>query len=137
MTYADSLPGKADLHPSGAGRVRLGPDFMAFDDVEARLVEAMLLWRRSPDRERGWLHVKAFWPEIQRAGCFRVVGGEVDYPEEDPIPRPLPLTRAEVRTMTEASDWMALVPERDRKLVALGVAGMVSGREPSLARPAR
>jgi hypothetical protein len=98
--------------------------------VEERLVEAMALWRRSPDREAGWLHVRAFWPEVLRSGVFQIVGGEIDYPEEKPELRPLPLTRAQVKEMTEASEWMAHVPEDDRRLLAIALAYKVQGKQP-------
>lgn len=129
MTYAGRTSGRVDGHPSGAGRGALGTDFLTYDDVEQALVEAMLLWRRAPDRERGWLHVRSYWPEIRRAEFIRVVGGELDWPEQKPDMRPLPLTRAEVATMTETSDWLGYVPERDRKLVAAAIAALASGKK--------
>jgi hypothetical protein len=126
MTYENSITGRLADEASDAGK-RL---FWSFDDVEERMVEAMDLWRRSPDRERGWLHVKAFWPEIRRSGVFQVVGNEIDHPEEKPELRPLPLTRAQVRDMMETSEWMAHIPERDRRLVAIVLAYKVQGKKP-------
>lgn len=127
MTYEASIAGRVGENPSNTLPTR----FWSFDDVEERLVEAMELWRRSPDRERGWLHVKAYWPDIRRSGEFRVdASGEVDFPEQEPETRPLPLTRAEVASMMEASDWMRHVPERDRRLVALVLVYKVQGKQP-------
>src|SRR3546814_20484305 len=57
-----------------------------FEMVQERLVEAMLLWRRMPDRERGWLAVKAYWPEMRRHNHFG------DYADVEASPRPLPLS---------------------------------------------
>jgi hypothetical protein len=123
MTSSCSNAGRVDVGPSNDGRA----PFWTFETVQERLIEAMLLWRRAPDRERGWLHVKAFWPEIRRFHWMTAVGGEHDHPEEQPMPRALPLTRAQVAAMNEAGDWLALVPERDRKLVALAVSALASG----------
>lgn len=123
MTYDCSNAGKVDAGPSSGGKV----EFWTFEAVQDALIEAMLLWRRSPDRERGWLHCRAYWPEIRRVGIFQVVGGEADYPEHDPQPRALPLTRAQVAAMTEAAEWLAYVPERDRRLVALAIAQLANG----------
>jgi hypothetical protein len=129
MTYAGRSSGRVEAHPSGCGRDHLGAGFMTFEDVEGRMVEAMLLWRRAPDRERGWLHVRAFWPEIRRFGWTTSVGGEYDHPEEQPQPRALPLTRAEVASMMEASDWLAHAPQADRKLVALALTALAAGHK--------
>jgi hypothetical protein len=123
MSYSCGNAGRVDEDPSEAGKAQ----FFTFDDVQQRMVDAMLLWQRSPDRERGWLHVKAFWPEVRRFHWTTAVGGEHDHPEEDPQPRPLPLTRAEVAEMNAVGDWMRFVPERDRKLVALALARLARG----------
>lgn len=103
---------------------------MTFDAVQERMVEAMLLWRRAPDRERGWLTVRAYWPEISRQGWRVDVDGEHDEREADekPDPRPLPLTRDEVAEMQLVGEWLGLVPEQDRKLVVYALAALASGR---------
>lgn len=129
MTYAGNERGRVELHPSGCGRDQLGAGFMTFDDVEARMVDALHLWRRAPDRERGWLHVRSFWPEIRRSEFIRVVGGELDWPDPTPDLRPLPLTRAEVAAMNEAADWLKHAPEQDRKLVALSLGCLAAGHK--------
>lgn len=127
MTYENGLSGRMETQASIRGRERFGPGFLSAADVEERLVEAMCLWRRAPDRERGWLNVRAYWPDIRRAEFIRIVGNELDWPEEKPEARTPPLSRAEVAAMTEASDWLALVDERDRKLVALAVSYLAKG----------
>lgn len=99
-----------------------GSQFWTFEAVQERLVEAMLLWRRMPDRERGWLAVKAYWPDLRRHNHFG------DYADAEATPRPLPLSRAEIRRMEEASEWLLLVSERDRALVALAVSWLAGGR---------
>src|SRR3546814_357834 len=99
-----------------------GTQFWTFEAVQERLVEAMLLWRRMPDRERGWLAVKAYWPDLRRHNHFG------DYADAEATPRPLPLSRAEIRRMEEASEWLLLVNERDRALVALAVSWLAGWR---------
>jgi hypothetical protein len=123
MTSSCSNAGRVDAEASSSGRGA----FWTFEAVQDRLIEAMLLWRRAPDRERGWLHVKAYWPDIRRMPWWMTVSGEHDELEKEPQLRPLPLTRADVAAMNEAGDWLALVPERDRKLVALAVSALASG----------
>ncbi|HEX7856105.1 MAG TPA: hypothetical protein VF503_20690 [Sphingobium sp.] len=100
--------------------------------VEERLIEAMCLWRRSPDREAAWLRVKAMWPDITRewaAGDYDArgyLGNSSDVPL-----RPLPLVRAEVGRMEEAGTWIArFVGERDRKLVVMVLGYKASDRRP-------
>jgi hypothetical protein len=116
MNYADTNAGRVQAEASEPGRVK---SFWTFDDVETRLAEAMRLWWQAPDRERGWQHVKAMWPEIQRHGWRVDVDGEFDERPAIEEPRPLPLTRDQVAEMIEASEWLAHAPERDRKLVAI------------------
>jgi hypothetical protein len=130
MTYQDDRSGSPQSEPSNSGSLT----FWSFDAVEERMVEAMELWRRAPDRERGWLHVKAFWPQIRRSGVFQIVAGELDHPEEKPELKPLPLTRAEVAAMMEASDWLLHVPERDRRLVTIALFYQAQGKQPQWAK---
>lgn len=103
-----------------------------FKLVEERLVEAMRLWRRMPDRERGWQHVRALWPELKHGVENRNVGGEISQREATAEPpktrRPAP-TRDQIAEMEEAGEWLGLVAERDRRLVALALAAKAGGRE--------
>ncbi|SMF70602.1 hypothetical protein SAMN06295910_1905 [Allosphingosinicella indica] len=93
------------------------------------MVEAMRLWRRAPDRERGWHHVKAMWPEIMRHGFFGDGDGEVNHADPDARPRPLPLTRDQVAEMEAVGEWLGRhVDERDRRLVTLALAELAAGR---------
>lgn len=128
MRYANREAGRPASSVSNAERNPSKGDFVSFHDVEERLVEAMCCWRRAPDRERGWLQVRSYWPEVRRSEFIRVVAGEIDWPTVEKDLRPLPLTRAEVATMMEASDWLQHVPERDRRLVALAAAQLASGK---------
>src|SRR3546814_8311083 len=92
-----------------------------FEMVQERLVEAMLLWRRMPDRERGWLAVKAYWPEMRRHNHFG------DYADVEASPRPLPLSLEDYARMEQASGWLAYVRGQDRPLIALAVAWLAAG----------
>lgn len=104
-----------------------------YELAEERLVEAMACWRRAPDRERGWLHVEAIWPEITREWAAGDYDGRGYLGTSSDVPlRPLPLARAEVARMEEASEWIGRYVERDedRTLVALALGYKASGRRP-------
>lgn len=93
-----------------------------FAEVQARLVEAMQFWWRTPDREAAWLRVRAFWPEFRRHNHFG------DYADTEASPRPLPLSRAQIARRDQATEWLLLVPERDRLLVALAIWSLARGK---------
>lgn len=98
--------------------------FYTFDMVEERLVEAMRLWWRMPDREKGWHAIRAFWPEMRRHNHFG------DYADTEGSPRPLPLTRDQVKEMETVGEWIAHhVQERDRQLVVLALMERAKGRK--------
>ncbi len=91
-----------------------------FDMVEERLVEAVHLWRRSPGGGRSPFATDGPWHLVKSD----LWGPDVD--KDAPL-RPLPLRRREVATRDEASAWLLLVPERDRRLVVLAVTALASG----------
>lgn len=113
MNYADTNAGRVETEASGTGR------FMTFAETEGRMVEAMQTWWRTPDRERGWQHVKALWPDILRFPDRYVVGGEHDERPVVTLPRRPAPTRDQIAEMIEASEWMVHVEDRDRRLVAV------------------
>lgn len=100
-----------------------------FEAVEERLVAALIVARRVPDREASWLRVKACWPDIVRATWLGDYGGEgVDGVSEARV-RPVPLGRADIAAMTEAERWLGrYLDERDRVLVGLALGWMAAGR---------
>lgn len=103
------------------------PTFLAFDDVQDRLVEAMLTCWRHPDRERGWLRVKAMWPDVMaEAGDYD--GRGADGTSSDVAIRPASLTRRDVAEMEEAFGWVEAVAPDDRKLVGLAISMLARGR---------
>jgi hypothetical protein len=100
-----------------------------FDAVQERLVEAMIICWRNPDRERGWQQLRSAWPEVLRelsAGDYDARGGDLS--SSDVSIRPASLTRAEVGEMEEAFGWLDAVPPHDRKLVGLAIVELARGR---------
>jgi hypothetical protein len=98
------------------------PAFMTFAAVQDRLVEAMRHWWRSPDSDCRFSlggRVSAIWRQALSEPAF------IDIQEA--ALRPLPLSRADIARMSEASEWLAFVGERDRKLVTLALVKLASG----------
>lgn len=103
------------------------PTFLTFDDVQDRLVEAMLTCWRHPDRERGWLRVKAMWPDVMaEPGDYDARGG--DLVSDGAALRPAALTRRDIDEMEEAFGWVEAIAPDDRKLVGLAVSMLARGR---------
>ncbi len=95
--------------------------FWSFALVEERLVEAMQLqWRT----ERGT------WGFASDGPWHLIVRDWWDWAahEEKPVPR-IPLSRDQIARMEQASAWLVLAPERDRKLVVLAVTALAAGRK--------
>ena len=103
------------------------PTFYTFIMVEAALVEAHDLWRRSP--RVGHRALKSCWPNemLQRidAGDLDARGGDM----VAPALRPLPLSRAEVAVRDRVSAWVEYVPsEINRRIVLRATAQLAGGR---------
>lgn len=110
----------------GEGTVGL----LSFDEVEARLVEAVRTARGLPDREAAWLRVRSGWPEVVReaaAGDYDARGG--DLASSDVKLRTVAATRADTAAMEEAFGWLAAVADDDRRLVALAIGHLVRGEK--------
>lgn len=95
---------------------------LTFADVQERLVEALIMLWRLPDRETGW----------QRLGSKdgpwdQIVAEWGDYADDDAQPSMPGLTRTEVAEMEEALGWMAHVSDRDRRLVGLAIVQLARG----------
>lgn len=95
--------------------------FLSFEDVQGRLVEAMCCAWRMPDRERGWTKLKSLWPTVRRHSWFG------DYPDVDATPRPLPLSRKEIADMEQAFAWVQAVEGDDRRLIGLAISKLAAG----------
>lgn len=123
--------GRIAEHHSGNG----SDGFWTFEAVRERLVEAMLLWMRSPGGGKWPFAGDGPWQLITRS--VRATAGDVsDFElwrmEQDERKlgggeRPLPLTRAEVAVRDETSEWLRFVPERDRALVVLALTSLARG----------
>jgi hypothetical protein len=100
---------------------------LSFDDVQDRLVEAMLTCWRYPDRERGWQTLRSAWPEISRdvwAGDYDARGGD----GTSAALRPASQTRVEIAEMEEAFGWLDAIAPDDRKLVGLAIRQLARGK---------
>lgn len=101
--------------------------YLSFDEVQDRLVEAVLTCWRYPDRERGWQTLRSAWPEISRdvwAGDYDARGGDGD---SAPL-RAAAMTRADVDEMEEAFGWLSAVDPDDRKLIARAIVQLARGK---------
>jgi hypothetical protein len=97
------------------GREKEG--FYSYKLVKERLVEALQLWLRMPDGDsRFGLHgkISSLWRQYIPETAF------VDVVTL--APRALRPGRADIGRMQEATDWITMIPERDRRMVlqALG-----------------
>lgn len=103
------------------------PVFYTFAMVEAALIEAHDLWRRSP--RVGHRPLKSCWPNemLQRidAGDLDGRGGDMVQPEL----KPLPLSRAEVAQRDSMLAWYEIIPgELNRRIVWRATAQLAAGR---------
>lgn len=98
-----------------------GSNFWSFAAVEERLVEAMQLQ---------WRTESGTWGFASDGPWHLIVRDWWDWAahEDKPVPR-IPLSREQIARMDEASGWLALAPERDRKLVVLAVTALAAGRK--------
>lgn len=94
-------------------------EWWTFDLVREALVEAVELWQRSP--RAGHAPMRSCWPVdlmVGEGGDYDARGG-LDSAVEV-VPRPLPLSRAEVDQRDRVSGWLMLVPaEADRRLLGV------------------
>jgi len=104
------------------GGSREGHAVIGFADVQERLVEALLMLWRLPDREKGWHRGTA-----KDGPWDQIVAEWGDYADDEAQPRMPGLTRAELAEMEETLGWMAHVPDRDRRLVGLAIVQLARG----------
>jgi hypothetical protein len=104
------------------GKTKAGEDFYSYELVKDRLVEALQLWMRMPDGDsRFGLNgrISSLWRQYVPERAL------VDAVTEAPR-RPLP-SRGDIGRMLEATDWITLIPERDRRMVLLALWWPASG----------
>lgn len=96
-------------------------EWWTFDLVREALIEATVLWRRSPGEGRWPFASDGPWHMMTREvskGDYDARGG-LDVANEVTV-RPLPLSREEVDRRDMVSEWMMLVPAAaDRRLLAV------------------
>jgi len=101
-----------------------------FAVVQERLVDAMTMLWRLPDRERGWLRagVSSIWSNYHETFGMNAVELAAWRKINADVPPALPgLTRQEVGEMEEALGWMEHVSADDRKLVGLAITELARG----------
>ncbi|MEA3390036.1 MAG: hypothetical protein U9R64_12300 [Pseudomonadota bacterium] len=95
-----------------------------FKGVEDRLIEAMRMW---------WHVEGAGWP-FASDGPWHLIRDDRTWDWDNdkwadaPLPK-LPLSQEQVRRRDEATAWLRHAPERDRRLVVLGVTALAAGRK--------
>jgi hypothetical protein len=120
---------------SGDGSTTLPPDgrvpAWTWQAVQERMAEAMRHWWRSHDSEARFNlggRISSVWQSYfpDRAD-LTLWGSLVDL--ETAEPKPLPLSRADMARMVEASEWLAHVRAGDRRLVVLVLAYLARGEK--------
>ncbi|MCK0533414.1 hypothetical protein [Sphingobium agri] len=120
MTDASSSVDHPSADNYAEGQV-LPSTFYDFERVQERLVEALQFqWRIEGGR----------WSFASDGPWHLIVRDWWDWAshEDKPVPR-IPLSREQHARMEEASGWLTLAPERDRKLVVLAVTALAAGRK--------
>lgn len=101
-----------------------------FDAVEEALVDAFVLWRRTPGEGRWPFASDGPWHLVQRstmAGDYDARGGDLD---EEIEASPLPLTREEVERRDRVTGWIDLVPDaEDRRLIGMALRALAGGAD--------
>jgi hypothetical protein len=116
MRYEEAGAGRIGLEASGDG------SFWTYDALQERLVETVRQWWRMPGG--------GAWPFASDGPWHLIRKQWEDWDARDPKPlRPLPLRRAEMREMEEATEWLTMVPEEDRRVVVLGLLQLAGGRK--------
>jgi hypothetical protein len=100
---------------------------ITFETVQTALVDCLDLWRRTPERDRLGMKASGIWSQmLQRIDAGDHDGRGADMVE--PTPRPLPLSRDEVRQRDAVTEWYLDIPKpEDRRLVAIAVGYLARG----------
>lgn len=122
MTYEGQAGGRIDGDGSACGSVGDAAGLFTFEAVQERLVETVRLWWRMPGG--------GSWPFASDGPWHLIRKQWEDWDARDPKPlRPLPLRRREISEMEEATEWLLLIPEADRRVVVLGLVDLAKGRK--------
>lgn len=129
MTYESIESGRVKIDPSECLPDKVNV-FLCHAEVEERLVEALRHWWRSADHDARFSlggRISSVWRQVlpgeHLADLIDARGQEM----ETPAPRPLPLSRADMQRRDEATEWLLLVPERDRRLVIMALGYLAKG----------
>jgi hypothetical protein len=108
------------IDPPNSGTEGSEAAFWTFEAVLERLIETVCAWRRMP----GGGH----WP-FASDGPWHLIRKEwEDWDARDPKAlRPLPLRRAEIGAMYEATEWITWVEEEKRVALVFGLAKLAGG----------
>ncbi|MGE0178972.1 MAG: hypothetical protein AB7O91_04025 [Sphingomonas sp.] len=116
MNYRDRGDGGIGPKASAGGEMA----GWTFEAVEQRWIEAMRCWRRMPGGGR--------WPFAGDGPWNLILKDWWHYGARDPErPRRLPLGREQIAAMEEATEWLGLVPDGDRRLVVLVLGQKLRG----------
>jgi hypothetical protein len=120
MNYANTKGGRVEAQASNDGRVGDHATFWTYERVEERLIETVRCWWRMPGGGR--------WP-FASDGPWHLIRKEwEDWDARDPKPmRSLPLRRAEIAAMDEATEWITWVPEDKRRVLVLALGKKAQG----------
>jgi hypothetical protein len=139
MTYSDRIVGRAGDEPSEDG----SHDFWTFEAVRERLIEALMLWKRSPGGGKWPFAKDAPWHLMTRRTRLMTAdykaGRELQLHlqrEDDEEAKRWegrdsrgPLSRDEIARRDEATEWLTWMAEDARRVVILALAQLASGRE--------
>lgn len=98
--------------------------------VQERMAEAMRHWWRSHDSEARFNlggRISSVWQQTWTDRADLALIEQLGMEADDP--RPLPLSRADMARMVEASEWLAHVREADRRLVVLVLVYLAKGEK--------
>jgi hypothetical protein len=104
-------------------------DLWSWQMVEDRMVEAMRHWWRSSDSEARFAlggRISSVWRQYF-ATRRDLASWEMLADMQAVEPAPLPLSRADMARMAEASEWLRFVPESDRRLVIAVLIKLAKG----------
>lgn len=123
MTYGtDDQQTDASMSLPHGGRVPV----WSWQDVQDRMAEAMRHWWRSSDSEARFSlggRISSIWRQ-----AFTDKLALIEQLDMEPSPpTALPLSRGDIKRMNEAAEWMAFVPEADRRLVVMALVKLASG----------
>ena len=133
MNYAETNAGRVEAEASAGGRVAEQAVFWTYERVLERLVETVCCWRRMPGGGRWPFASDGPWHLIREedrehyGSAENISPAAPEHRPDRPPPKPLPLRRAEIAAMQEATEWITWVPEDKRIALVFGLGKLASG----------